>query len=595
MIEFKNVCKKYDNSLVLDNISFKLPNKGIVYLKGKSGSGKSTILNLIAKIDKPTSGEILYNGINIDLIKHYQSLISYIPTENSLISFLNVKDNILFSSNKDIDKEVLNKLNINSMLDKKIDELSGGETKRTDIIKSIFNEQPIILLDEPFNSLDKENNDIILDVIKKIGKDKLVIVTSHINSKLSDISDIVIEIQDNSVKLTIKNTDIYEKCLEFKIVKKKKKINFLVNKLLFYNVKKILSYFIILLILFSSILILANVSETRESINSKLLIKNKVNITYIYDDVEEHKVYSNDNFRLNVDTETNIPLYYQNVKNNIYLSNISNFKNLDNLVGRLPQNKNEIVISEYLEECLIYFNFIAENSALNKELEFNDITYKIVGIYKQNLNKFNSLKNIFELNQNNRIIDLYNMLYNGIITKNIIYFNAEFINNLDNKYNEYSAINSNNYFKLKNIIKNYHTIDMYSNIVDNNLNTYKLITNISYPLLVLLSIIVILVICYIINNIKEEYYSDFNKLKYYSFTRKDLNKIFSKYMIIIVLSSVLTSLLISYFVIDVLNSYLIMCNNLIADIFIYNYFYLFILVVLIIILIKLVVLLLNKK
>ena len=49
MIEFKNVCKKYDNSLVLDNISFKLPNKGIVYLKGKSGSGKSTILNLIAK------------------------------------------------------------------------------------------------------------------------------------------------------------------------------------------------------------------------------------------------------------------------------------------------------------------------------------------------------------------------------------------------------------------------------------------------------------------------------------------------------------------------------------------------------------------
>ena len=210
-------------------------------------------------------------------------------------------------------------------------------------------------------------------------------------------------------------------------------------------------------------------------------------------------------------------------------------------------------------------------------------------------NSINSLKNIFELNQNNRIIDLYNMLYNGIITKNIIYFNAEFINNLDNKYNEYSAINSNNYFKLKNIIKNYHTIDMYSNIVDNNLNTYKLITNISYPLLVLLSIIVILVICYIINNIKEEYYSDFNKLKYYSFTRKDLNKIFSKYMIIIVLSSVLTSLLISYFVIDVLNSYLIMCNNLIADIFIYNYFYLFILVVLIIILIKLVVLLLNKK
>lgn len=53
-----------------------------------------------------------------------------------------------------------------------------------------------------------------------------MIVTSHINSKLSDISDIVIEIQDNSVKLTIKNPDIYEKCLEFKIVKKKKKLIF---------------------------------------------------------------------------------------------------------------------------------------------------------------------------------------------------------------------------------------------------------------------------------------------------------------------------------------------------------------------------------
>lgn len=576
MIEFKNVNFSYnDGTSILKNSSFKLPSKGIVYLKGTSGSGKTTILNLIANQQKIDSGEICYNGININQIKNYQSHINYIPTENSLISFLNVKENILFSSDKKINEEILQKLKLNELLSKKISELSGGEAKRVEIIKSIFNNQNIILLDEPFNSLDNENNYKIIDIIKEICKSKLVIITSHKESLVERIADVILLVNNQRIDINIKNNNIYSGQPNNIIVKKsKKKDNLFISKLLLNSSKKVVSYIVIMFLCFLVLLTSININETKESLNAKLLIQNKVYTTYIYDDIKNDKlvnVYSNDNFNLNISEQTNTPIYYQKVNNNLYIASISNFNYQNDLSGRLPQNDNEIVISKYFAECLKYYEIIKDENVINKNVTFNNKIFKIVGIYNQNLNKFQNLKKVMSGYQNSETSNLESMFYDGIVTKNIIYVMDNYIKSLENNNYEFSIYFTKDYYKLRNVIKKYHTEDIYSNQVDNYLSTFKIIKNVTYPIIIVVIIVTFLINIYVIKTFFEEYSKDFNKLKYYNYNKNDCNKILFKIITIIIMSSYFLSVIISNLLIVFLNNYIVTSNNLLIDIFYYDY------------------------
>lgn len=595
MIEFKNVSYNYeDGKTILKNVSFELPNKGIVYLKGKSGSGKTTILNLIAGLEKINCGEICYNGSNINKIKNYQSYISYVPSENALISFLDVKNNILFSTDKKIDEKVLKKLNINDLLPKKVFELSGGEVKRVDIVRSIFNNQSVILLDEPFNSLDNENNYKILDIIKEISKSKLVIITSHKETIVENIADVVLLINNQNINIKIKNNDIYNERRNNNIVEKpRKKEKIFIKNLLLNSRKKVLSYIVIMSLCFLVLLTLININETKESLNAKLLIQNKLYTTYIYDDINDDvvvQVYSNDNFRFDTIEPINTSIYYQKVKDNLYIASINNFNYLKDISGRLPQNDTEIIISKYLADCLKYYGIIKEDNILNKEIIFNDTVFKIVGIYNQNLDIFYALKSVSPGYKNSEISNLESMFYDGVVSKNIIYFTDSYIKSLDDNTYEFSIYFNKDYYKLKNIIKKYHTEDMYSNQVDNYLNTFKIIKNVTYPLILMMIFMILLIDFYIIKSIFEEYYKDFDKLKYYNFIKKDRNKVLFKITISIIIISYFISLVFSNLLVVFLNDYIVKSNNLLINIFYYNYLYVLLILVINIIINKLYIL-----
>ena len=183
MVVFKNCSFKYNNkNLILENFSFRFANEGMYALVGKSGSGKTTILNLIAGIIKPTDGSILYS----DKIKNISESISYIFQNDNLFSNLTVLENVNILvkitqkkvENKEID-DVLNKLGILMLKNKKVSDISGGERQRVSIAIALLKKSKVILADEPCASLDCETSKEIMDIFHELSKEKLIIISSH--------------------------------------------------------------------------------------------------------------------------------------------------------------------------------------------------------------------------------------------------------------------------------------------------------------------------------------------------------------------------------------------------------------------------------
>lgn len=177
MIELKNISKVYDkhNNTVLNNINLKFPNKGLVIIKGKSGIGKTTLLNIIAGYDKPTSGTLSGYKFN-DISMMFQ--------DYRLIDYLTVYENIevvkeLCKNNQYNIDELLKKFDIESIKNHYPNEISLGQSLRVSLIRTLINDKPILLVDEPTKALDDDNVKIIFDFLEQQSKEKLVIVVSH--------------------------------------------------------------------------------------------------------------------------------------------------------------------------------------------------------------------------------------------------------------------------------------------------------------------------------------------------------------------------------------------------------------------------------
>ena len=217
MIEFKNVSKIYKTkkgveTKALNNINIKIGNIGMVFIVGKSGSGKSTMLNLLGGLDNVTSGELLINNQNISNFKNKQydsyrnTYIGFIFQEFNILDQYNVYENIelaLRLQNKKTGKEtidnLLNKLGLNNLGQRKTNELSGGQKQRVAIARALIKNPKIILADEPTGNLDKTSSKQIFDLLKEISKEKLVIVVSHDMESAATYADRIIELSDGNV------------------------------------------------------------------------------------------------------------------------------------------------------------------------------------------------------------------------------------------------------------------------------------------------------------------------------------------------------------------------------------------------------------
>ncbi len=211
-IKFSNIYFKYKNSskYILSNLNFTINRNEIVGIKGKTGSGKTTIINLLTGLLSPTSGSIFIDNYNYsDLnIKSLYKHMSYVPQTVYLMD-TSIKNNIIFGSSKykkkDLNEAIkkanlgtfINKLpkGIDTIIGEKSNKISGGQTQRIGIARALIKKPSILILDESTNSLDNETENKILDNIKKLKKELTIILISHNNNSLK-ICDKVINLDE---------------------------------------------------------------------------------------------------------------------------------------------------------------------------------------------------------------------------------------------------------------------------------------------------------------------------------------------------------------------------------------------------------------
>lgn len=219
MISLKNISKIYkrkqsEDVVALKDISLVLPEKGFVTILGASGSGKTTLLNILGGLDKATSGYLTIDGLNSDSFsdKDWDSYrnqkIGFVLQNCYLLPHVNVRDNVCIKlqiakqKNKDIDKKVDEVLKEVGLLDKKYDmpkALSGGQKQRVAIARAIIGEPTVILADEPTGALDSKTGYQIMDILKKISTNHLVVMVTHNNDYASKYADRVIELKDGEI------------------------------------------------------------------------------------------------------------------------------------------------------------------------------------------------------------------------------------------------------------------------------------------------------------------------------------------------------------------------------------------------------------
>lgn len=215
MIKFQNVTKTYSpKNTVLENISFEIKEGEFVSIVGKSGAGKTTLIRLLLGLEKPTSGEILFNDKNIHKIKpdQLQKLrrkIGVIYQDYKLLAIKTVYENIAYvmavrgRDDQEIKKEVSRILEITGLSEKANsfpNELSGGEQQRLAVARATVTQPGVVIADEPTGNLDPYNTYEVIDLLKKFNEmGKTVILASHDKEIINKLGKRVITLEDGKI------------------------------------------------------------------------------------------------------------------------------------------------------------------------------------------------------------------------------------------------------------------------------------------------------------------------------------------------------------------------------------------------------------
>ena len=192
-----DISKSFQDTKVLNNLSFEFKENDFISIIGPSGSGKTTLLSIIATLNKPSTGKVILNDLvlnelNDEEISNFRNkYFGFVFQSANMIPYLNVLENVLLPTtygdiyeNTDFKKkayELLEDIGLKGSELKKINQLSGGEQQRVAIVRAIIRDPNIIFADEPTGNLDSKNTTIILNKLKQISqeKNKIVIVVTH--------------------------------------------------------------------------------------------------------------------------------------------------------------------------------------------------------------------------------------------------------------------------------------------------------------------------------------------------------------------------------------------------------------------------------
>lgn len=203
MIQVCQINKKYGKKVVLSNINFEIKVGESLAVVGRNGTGKSTLIKIMAGIIKPSSGTLSYFGNSIlENKKLFRKYCAYVPQDNALIEELSVIDNLkLWSGGKrHLDQDFIDRFELTEILSVKVSNLSGGMKRRVSIVCAISHLPPVLLLDEPTTALDIFYKDEIHKILKEYKKDKgIVIYTTHDEREIIE-SDRTLLLKDGILK-----------------------------------------------------------------------------------------------------------------------------------------------------------------------------------------------------------------------------------------------------------------------------------------------------------------------------------------------------------------------------------------------------------
>lgn len=528
MIELKNITKSYKSkkgkdTLALNNISLKLNNKGMVFILGKSGSGKSTLLNILGGLDKYDSGDMLILGksskdfTQADFDSYRNTYIGFIFQEFNILEDYNVYENIALAlqlqqkeiNNSEIDN-LLEKLEIKDLKERKVNELSGGQKQRTAIARALIKNPKIILADEPTGNLDSKTGKDVMNLLKEISKEKLVVIVSHDNEFAKLYADRIIEIKDGNIINDTNVLDIEENTENYKTIKShlpiKESFRLGVGSL---KHKKLKLFFTIFLTMCT--LLFLSITDTMSSYNvekahSKLLkdrneefvqiekyifynendysYGNKDELTLTKNDIEKinnklgkesYPVYKLQNSFVKESTLDLLKIKRSEDKYTINY-NAAEVVETDNLskiikgkiIGREAKELDEIVISSYFADLILengikiyseddnQIKDIYKPKSFEELVTFNQYFYfgdnnkvKIVGVINYDISKYQELKKIDTYSKvTDEIDNLSNELYR--LVENVygkIYVKKGFINNL--KVDNKIVLSQGNIYRLE--------------------------------------------------------------------------------------------------------------------------------------------------
>jgi ABC-type transport system, ATP-binding and permease components len=428
MLKLENVSKiYYTNGIVATGISkvnLELNIGEFVVITGESGSGKSTLLNVISGIDSYEEGEMYINGKETshytekDFEEYRKKYIANIFQSFNLINSYTVYQNVELVlllngyKRKQIKKKVLDiidKVGLTKFKNTKVSKLSGGQKQRVAIARAIVKDTPIIVADEPTGNLDTKSAYEIIELLKNVAKDKLVVIVTHNIEQVEKYATRIIKMHDGRM---IQNTEIKNINEDSKITQASGKNITIPNqyRLGIRNTFNIFSKFILLFIVFTfmSVAFLAEYSafklvehSTEESsgysanlrdISKERILINKQNREpFTEDDYNKIKQLSNIDYIVEDDISLDTEFILRNDTLNTYgyIKDINNFKgNLD--IGRMPENDDEIILKANKDDYTItqmLDETLNSEFSLQKSYREGDTirTVKIVGIqYNEN-------------------------------------------------------------------------------------------------------------------------------------------------------------------------------------------------------------------
>lgn len=363
MLELKHISKRFEEHLIIDDVSLVLPDCGMVGIQGTSGCGKSTLLYIIGMLDDDFEGEIFYNGEKVmDRSEFISQNISYMMQNKDFISALTIKENITLASQVSqfdyspaILQKITTQLSIQDLLKRYPHQLSGGQLKRASIAKAMLKQSPIILCDEPTGALHSQQAQIVMQELKKLSLKSLVIIVSHDPLLLKQYCDSVLTLENGKLKGRLKKTSIIQTTHP---QPKTYSMFFYSFKQLLYQRNKLLFLFLFQwIVIVAFFLIVTAMNGVFDAISESEKSSVQVNMMTIekkdgsaFEELITHPQIKNVTYDYSLEQ---LQWSYQNKDITCFISFLPiQTSHIQLSKGRLPQNSHEIILSLPLYQTL---------------------------------------------------------------------------------------------------------------------------------------------------------------------------------------------------------------------------------------------------